>query len=173
MPFATLPCGAWGFPAREGAVGTGARKVRLGFAFFRSSSSKTGHFCRDGIDPSGQPEDSMTITMYGIKNCDTVTKARSWLDKYGIAYAFFDYKLASLGADRLAIWCEEFGWENVLNRGGTTFRKLPETERQHLDAGKAMSLMLTQPSMIKRPILDLGDRRLIGFKPELYRAALT
>jgi arsenate reductase len=114
----------------------------------------------------------MTITMYGIKNCDTVKKARDWLDKYGIAYGFQDYKLAGAGADRLKAWCDEFGWEGVLNRAGTTFRKLPDADKQNLDEGKAISLMLAQPSMIKRPILDLGDRRVIGFKAELYREAV-
>ena len=114
----------------------------------------------------------MTVTMYGIKNCDIVKKARDWLDKQGVAYGFQDYKLAGLAEDRLRAWCDEFGWDAVLNRAGVTFRKLSEVDRQNLDADKAIWLMLAQPSMIKRPILDLGSRRLIGFKPELYREAL-
>jgi arsenate reductase len=114
----------------------------------------------------------MTITMYGIRNCDTVKKARDWLDRHGIAYAFHDYKLAGVGVERLRVWCDEFGWEAVLNRAGTTFRKLPEVDKLNLDLDKALSLMLAQPSLIKRPILDLGGHRLIGFKPELYRRAL-
>ncbi len=115
----------------------------------------------------------MTVTLYGIRNCDTVKKARDWLDKYGVAYAFQDYKLAGVNPERLKAWCEEFGWEAVLNRAGVTFRKLADVDKQNLDLGKAMLLMLTQPSMIKRPILDLGTRRLIGFKPEVYRDALN
>ena len=115
----------------------------------------------------------MSVTMYGIKNCSTVKKARDWLDAHNVAYAFHDYKLAGADPERLRAWCDEFGWEIVLNRAGTTFRKLAEADRQNLDVGKAISLMLAQPSMIKRPIVDLGLKRLIGFKPELYRDALT
>ena len=113
----------------------------------------------------------MTATLYGIPNCDTVKKARDWLDGRGVAFQFHDYKKAGIDRDRLASWVEEFGWETVLNRAGTTFRKLPEAERTDLDAGKAIALMLAQPSMIKRPILDLGDRRIVGFKPAIYEAA--
>ncbi|WP_297511573.1 ArsC family reductase [uncultured Caulobacter sp.] len=115
----------------------------------------------------------MTITMYGIKNCDTVAKARKWLDDHGKAYVFHDYKAAGVERASLQGWVDEFGWETVLNRAGTTFRKLDEADKQNLTAEKAIALMLAQPSMIKRPILDLGDRRLVGFKPELYAAALT
>ncbi len=110
----------------------------------------------------------MTITMYGIKNCSTVKKARDWLEEHGIPYTFHDYKLSGAPEALLKVWCTEFGWETVLNRAGTTFRKVPESERQNLDTTKAIALMLAQPSMIKRPILDLGDKRLIGFKPENY-----
>ncbi len=115
----------------------------------------------------------MTVHMYGIRTCDTVKKARDWLDRYGVAYAFHDYKLAGVEAERLKAWCDEFGWETILNRAGTTFRKLNDADKQDLDLGKAMALMLSQPSMIKRPILDLGSHRLIGFKPEVYREALV
>lgn len=111
----------------------------------------------------------MTIIVYGIKNCDTVKKARAWLDREGIAYDFHDYKIAGADPERLKTWCEEFGWDSVLNRSGTTFRKLPESDKENLDAGKAVKLMLAQPSMIKRPVVDLGGRRIIGFKPEIYR----
>ncbi len=114
----------------------------------------------------------MTITLYGIRNCDTVKKARTWLDGHKISYDFHDYKTAGIDAGRLQRWCRELGWEALLNRAGTTFRKLPETERQDLDPGKAIALMLAQPSMIKRPVLDLGTQRLVGFKPELYERAL-
>jgi arsenate reductase len=114
----------------------------------------------------------MTPTMYGIKNCDTVAKARKWLDDHGQAYVFHDYKVAGVDRPRLEAWVAELGWEVVLNRAGTTFRKLPEADRQDLDAAKAVTLMLAQPSMIKRPILDLWTQRVVGFKPELYAAAL-
>ncbi len=115
----------------------------------------------------------MTIAVYGIKACSTVKKARDWLDAQGVAYVFHDYKIEGADPERLAAWCQEFGWEVVLNRSGTTFRKLPDADKENLDVGKAIKLMLAQPSMIKRPVLDLGARRLIGFKPELYRDALT
>ncbi|MFN3522418.1 MAG: ArsC family reductase [Phenylobacterium sp.] len=114
---------------------------------------------------------SQTATLYGIKACDTMKKARDWLDGHGVAYAFHDYKTAGIDRARLEAWVDELGWETVLNRAGTTFRKLPEAARQDLDAGKAVELMLAQPSMIKRPVLDMGDRQLAGFKPELYAAA--
>jgi arsenate reductase len=114
----------------------------------------------------------MTITLYGIKNCDTVKKARDWLTARGIAYDFHDYKAAGIERKKLESWCEELGWELLLNRAGTTFRKLPEREREGLDRKKAVALMLAQPAMIKRPVLDLGHKRLVGFKPEIYAAAL-
>ena len=115
----------------------------------------------------------MTITIYGIKACDTMQKARAWLDGQGVAYAFHDYKSAGIDRARLQAWVAEAGWETVLNRAGTTFRKLPEADKAPLDADKAIGLMLAQPSMIKRPVLDLGDRILVGFKPEAYAAALA
>ena len=115
----------------------------------------------------------MTATLYGIPNCDTVKKARVWLDQHGVAYAFHDYKKAGADRAKLEQWADEHGWETVLNRAGTTFRKLPDADKANLDRDKAVALMLAQPSMIKRPVLDLGDRRLVGFKPEAYAAALT
>ncbi len=114
----------------------------------------------------------MTRTMYGIKNCDTVAKARKWLEAQGQAYDFHDYKTAGIDRATLDGWVAEHGWETILNRAGTTFRKLDEADRTDLTADKAIALMLAQPSMIKRPVLDLGERRLVGFKPELYAAAL-
>jgi arsenate reductase (glutaredoxin) len=114
----------------------------------------------------------VTITLYGIKNCDTVKKARAWLDGRKIEHIFHDYKTAGIDAERLQCWCKELGWETLLNRAGTTFRKLPEADQRSLDASKAVALMLAQPSMIKRPVLDLGKQRLVGFKPELYERAL-
>jgi len=113
------------------------------------------------------------ITMYGIPNCDTVKKARVWLDQRGVGYAFHDYKKAGVDGARLEQWVDEHGWETVLNRAGTTFRKLPEADKVGLDRDKAVALMLAQPSMIKRPVLDLGDRRLVGFRPDAYAAALS
>jgi len=110
----------------------------------------------------------VTITLYGIPNCDTVKKARLWLSAKGVDYAFHDYKKAGADAAQIARWVEAAGWEKVLNRAGVTFRKLPEADRADLDAAKAVALMVRQPSMIKRPLLDLGDRRVLGFKPELY-----
>lgn len=113
----------------------------------------------------------MTITMYGIPNCDTVKKARTWLDARGVAFAFHDYKKAGIDAGRLRGWVEEHGWELLLNRAGTTFRALPDADKADLDADKAITLMLAQPSMIKRPVLDLGTRTLVGFKPDIYDTA--
>lgn len=114
----------------------------------------------------------MTITLYGIKNCDTVKKARAWLSGRNIEYTFHDYKTAGIEAARLQRWCTELGWETLLNRAGTTFRKLPDADKQNLTERKAIALMLAQPSVIKRPVLDLGKQRLTGFKPELYERAL-
>jgi arsenate reductase len=110
----------------------------------------------------------MTITIYGIKNCDTMKKARAWLDSHGVAYDFHDYKTAGIGKDRLEQWSKKLGWETLLNRAGTTFRKLPDADREGLDEKKALALMLAQPSMIKRPVLDLDGKLMVGFKPETY-----
>ncbi len=116
----------------------------------------------------------MAITIYGIKNCDTMKKARAWLDGHGAAYAFHDYKASGIDKASLARWVKEHGWETVLNRAGTTFRKLPDAEKQGLDAQKAIALMQAQPSMIKRPVLDLGQgKTIVGFTPEVYEAALA
>jgi arsenate reductase len=113
------------------------------------------------------------LTIYGIKNCDTMKKARAWLDAHGVAYGFHDYKSAGIERARLEGWAREVGWETLLNRAGTTFRKLPDAERDGLDQAKAVALMLKQPSMIKRPVLDMGGRLLVGFKPEDYAKALA
>jgi arsenate reductase (glutaredoxin) len=116
----------------------------------------------------------MAITIYGIKNCDTMKKARTWLDKHGVEYAFHDYKTAGIERDRVEAWCKKLGWESLLNRAGTTFRKLPDKDKNVADAKKAVALMLAQPSMIKRPVLDLGGGKLlVGFKPELYAQAVA
>jgi len=115
----------------------------------------------------------MALTLYGIRNCDTMKKARAWLDAQGEAYAFHDYRVDGLDEVLLRGWCAELGWEALLNRAGTTFRKLPEAEREGLDEDRAIALMLAQPAMIRRPVLDCGDRRLVGFKPERYAAAFA
>jgi arsenate reductase len=111
------------------------------------------------------------VTIYGIKACDTMKKARAWLDAHGVAYAFHDYKAAGIDKARLERWAKAVGWETLLNRSGTTFRKLPDAEKAPLDAGRAIALMLAQPSMIKRPVLETGAALLVGFKPEHYAAA--
>ncbi len=111
------------------------------------------------------------ITLYGIKACDTMKKARTWLDEKGISYQLHDYKKDGIDADRLAYWCAEHGWESLLNRQGTTFRKLGEDEKRDIDTDKAIALMQANPSMIKRPVLDIGSRRIVGFKPDHYAAA--
>ncbi|AOE87122.1 ArsC family reductase [Pseudomonas sp. TCU-HL1] len=114
----------------------------------------------------------MNITLYGIKACDTMKKARTWLEEQGVAYSFHDYKASAIDRANLEKWCAEHGWETVLNRTGTTFRKLDDAQKANLNQDKAIALMLAQPSMIKRPVLDLGDRTLVGFKPDLYADAL-
>ena len=115
----------------------------------------------------------MPITIYGIKNCDTMKKARAWLDQQGVEYAFHDYKTAGIDRERLERWEKKVGWQALLNRAGTTFRKLPDKDKQVSDAKKAIALMLDQPSMIKRPVLDLGrDKLVVGFKPETYKDAV-
>jgi arsenate reductase len=113
------------------------------------------------------------IAIYGIKNCDTMTKARRWLDGHGVSYAFHDYKQEGIDRARLKAWAKEVGWETLLNRSGTTFRALPEPQKQALSEAKAIALMLAQPSMIKRPVLDIDGALIVGFRPEIYAAALS
>jgi len=114
----------------------------------------------------------VSITIYGIKNCDTMKKARAWLDAHRVAHSFHDYKAEGIDRKRLEGWVKSVGWETLLNRTGTTFRKLQENDKQGLTAAKAITLMLDQPSMIKRPVLELRDRLVIGFKPEIYKAEI-
>ena len=117
---------------------------------------------------------SKTATIYGIKACDTMKKARDWLAVHGVAYVFHDYKAVGVDRAHLEAWAAKVGWEVLLNRSGTTFRALPDDKKQGLDQAKAIALMLEQPSMIKRPVLELGDGRLlVGFKPEAYAAAFA
>jgi arsenate reductase (glutaredoxin) len=109
-----------------------------------------------------------STTIYGIKNCDTMKKARAWLDSHDVSYEFHDYKTAGAPKEKLKAWCDELGWETLLNRAGTTFKKLPEADKAGLNERKALALMLEQPSMIKRPVLEVGGKLLVGFKPEIY-----
>ena len=108
------------------------------------------------------------VTIYGIKNCDTMKKARAWLDKRGVAYAFHDYKSAGIARSTLEGWARKVGWEALLNRSGRTFRALPEKDREELTDKKAIALMTTQPSMIKRPVLDVDGGLFVGFTPDQY-----
>ena len=110
----------------------------------------------------------MTITLYGIKNCDTMKKARAWLDAKGVDYRFHDYKAEGIDREHVSRWCATQGWETILNRAGTTFRSLPDADKQALNESRAIALMLAQPSMIKRPVLEIGSTTLVGFKPEIY-----
>ena len=115
----------------------------------------------------------MPITIYGIKNCDTMKKARAFLDKRGVTYAFHDYKVAGIERGKLEGWARKAGWETLLNKAGTTFRKLPDKDKEGLSEAKAIKLMLAQPSVIKRPVLELGGGKiLVGFKPEIYASAV-
>ncbi len=115
----------------------------------------------------------MTITVYGIPNCDTVKKARNWLDAQGVKYAFHDYKKQGADAGRIAGWITAAGLDKVLNRAGTTFRKLPDTDKADLDEGRAAALMAANPSCIKRPIVEHPGGLLVGFKPDEWAAALS
>jgi arsenate reductase len=112
------------------------------------------------------------VTLYGIKNCDTMKKARAWLDANGVPYAFYDYKAEGIDRARLEGWVRDVGWEALLNRAGTTFRKLPDADKAGLDERKALALMLEQPSMIKRPVLDLNGQIIVSFKAEQYEQAI-
>ena len=115
----------------------------------------------------------MPITIYGIKNCDTMKKARAWLDQHGAEYSFHDYKASGIAREKLESWAKKTSWETLLNRSGLTFKKLPDKDKQGLTEKKALALMLDQPSMIKRPVLELpGGKLVVGFKPEVYGAAV-
>lgn len=112
----------------------------------------------------------MTITLYGIPNCDTVKKARVYLDGRGVAYHFHDYKKAGIEKADLERWSKQVGWEKLLNKAGTTFKKLPDADKTGIDETQAIALMLANPSMIKRPVVEYGETLLVGFKPEAYDA---
>jgi arsenate reductase (glutaredoxin) len=110
----------------------------------------------------------MRTTVYGIKNCDTMKKARAWLEAHGVEHDFHDYKVAGINRAKLEAWAKVVGWEILLNRAGTTFRKLPDAAKENMDARKAIKLMLEQPSMIKRPVIEQGRTLLVGFTEERY-----
>jgi arsenate reductase len=107
--------------------------------------------------------------MYGIKNCDTIKKARTWLESHGVAYDFHDYKAAGIDKPVLEAWVKKLGWEVLLNKAGTTFKKLPDADKANLTEKKAIALMLAQPSMIKRPVLEAKGKLTVGFKPDEYK----
>jgi Spx/MgsR family transcriptional regulator len=113
-------------------------------------------------------ERPLPTIIYGIKNCDTMKKARAWLDSNSVAYVFHDYKAAGVAKEKLKTWSDKVGWEMLLNRAGTTFKKLAEADKEGLNEKKALALMLAQPSMIKRPVLEMGSKLLVGFKPDVY-----
>ena len=115
---------------------------------------------------------SKSTTIYGIRNCDTMKKARAWLDAHEIAYTFHDYKSAGIDRAILQAWADKVGWEVLLNRAGTTFRALPDKDKADLTEQRAIALMLAQPSMVKRPVLQRGGTLLVGFKPEQYAKAI-
>ncbi len=110
----------------------------------------------------------MKTNLYGIRNCDTMKKARAWLDAHGVEYDFHDYKVEGIAPAKLREWIGSVGWEVLLNRAGTTFRKLPDAKKKDIDERRAIALMLEQPSMIKRPVLERGRKLLVGFSPETY-----
>jgi Spx/MgsR family transcriptional regulator len=112
----------------------------------------------------------MRITIYGIRNCDTMKKARAWLDAHGVEHDFHDYKVSGVDRATLEKWSKIVGWEVLLNRAGTTFRKLPDDAKKGIDERKAIKLMLEQPSMIKRPVLERGRTLIVGFTEERYSA---
>src|SRR3974390_1647330 len=147
--------------------------VRLDGATSEAGDLDRRHPCCNfpgGLSAASEQWITMTkpITIYGIKNCDTMKKARAWLDGHGIVYGFHDYKTEGIAKDRLKHWSDELGWENLLNRAGTTFRKLPDADKEGLNERKALALMLAQPSMIKRPVLEVGGKLLVGFKADVY-----
>jgi arsenate reductase len=113
---------------------------------------------------------SLMITMFGIKNCDTIKKAREWLAAEGIEYQFHDYKKDGLSAEMLANWITDLGWEALLNKRGTTWRKLPEDVKESISQASAIQIMLNNTSIIKRPLLiDDGDNKLLGFNADDYQ----
>jgi arsenate reductase (glutaredoxin) len=124
----------------------------------------------DRFEPASAPSlsEAQVTTIYGIKNCDTMKKARTWLDGHKLAYTFHDYKASGIDKATLEGWAKKVGWEVLLNRAGTTFKKLPDADKEGISEKKAIALMLAQPSMIKRPVLEAKGKLTVGFKPEEY-----
>ena len=147
------------------------RPAKLGFQFRRRAISRIAKLLNNAECVRTAMTKSTTI--YGIKNCDTMKKARAWLDSHGVAYSFHDYKTAGISKDKLKCWADELGWETLLNRAGTTFRKLPDADKEGLNQQKALALMLAQPSMVKRPVLEVSGKLLVGFRPEIYAKEVT
>jgi arsenate reductase len=115
----------------------------------------------------------MTVTIYGIKTCDTVKKALTWLDGKGVAHRFVDYRAEGLDPKNLARWKAAVGWEKLLNKTSTTFKELPDADKAGLDEKKAAALMQAHPTLIKRPVLDVDGTITVGFKPEIYEQAVS
>lgn len=126
-----------------------------------------------GICPIDGTVESGALTLYGIKNCDTVRKARNWLEEHDVAYIFHDYKLAGVTGQKLEEWAAQVGWEKLLNKAGTTFKKLPDEDKADLSEQRAIALMVAHPTLIKRPVMETGQGLVVGFKPELYAGALS
>jgi arsenate reductase len=134
----------------------------------RWQSEKRGFRLPSDSSPISPRDLVLTIIMYGITNCDTIKKARVWLESHDVAYRFHDYRVEGLDAGRLDGWVAKVGWQILLNKASTTFRELSDKDKQSLDEKKAGALMLAKPTMIKRPVLEVGDRILVGFKPDVY-----
>lgn len=113
------------------------------------------------------------IVIHGIANCDTMKKARTWLEAHGVVYDFHDYKKAGITAETLNAWADAVGWEVLINKAGTTFRKLPDADKAGIDRAKAIALMVEHPSLIKRPVLEYPGGVLVGFKPDVYASTLA
>ena len=147
--------------------------MKQGFQFPRRAISRITKLLNNVTSRCVPAAMTKSTIIYGIKNCDTMRKARAWLDSHGVGYDFHDYKSEGISKAKLQGWTDEVGWETLLNRAGTTFRKLPDADKQGLNERKAIALMLAQPSMIKRPVLDTGRKLLVGFKPEIYQKEVT
>ena len=115
----------------------------------------------------------MTITMYGIPNCDTIKKAKKWLEAEGVEYSFHDYRKQGVDKAMVEAFCQQLGWENVLNKRGTTYRQLTQEQKDSLNEANAIELLVEQPAMIKRPILVTGDSYHLGFKADQYAAIFS
>ncbi|MEA2943014.1 MAG: hypothetical protein QOD09_3543 [Bradyrhizobium sp.] len=147
--------------------------MKQGFQFQRRAISRITKLPNNATSKCARTAMTESTIIYGIKNCDTMKKARAWLDDHGVAYSFHDYKSEGISKDKLKGWAEALGWETLLNRAGTTFRKLPDADREGLNERKALALMLAQPSMVKRPVLEVGTKVVVGFKPEIYAKEVT